>query len=83
MTDELQEALAAVRFNFSEGPDNVWRTPKAHVDGLHARAEHRIRAGIDDAAASTGPNPIGLVLQGQKGIGKTHLLGAATSSSSS
>ena len=77
MTDELQEALAAVRFNFSEGPDNVWRTPKAHVDGLHARAEHRIRAGIDDAAASTGPNPIGLVLQGQKGIGKTHLLGAA------
>jgi hypothetical protein len=31
--------------------------------------------GIRDAAASDGPSPIGLVMQGQKGVGKTHLLG--------
>ncbi len=34
-----------------------------------------MRSGIRDATVSDGPSPIGLVLQGQKGVGKTHLLG--------
>ncbi|EWM13512.1 ATP-binding protein [Kutzneria sp. 744] len=77
MTEELRKALAALRFNSAETPDEVWNTSPSHVDGLHVVAEYRIRNGIADAAASTGPSPIGLVLQGQKGIGKTHLLGWA------
>ena len=77
MTEELRKALAALRFNFAETPDDVWHTPKSHVDGLHERAEHRIASGIAEAEASTGPSPIGLVLQGRKGVGKTHLLGSA------
>ncbi|SDP90060.1 ATP-binding protein [Lentzea jiangxiensis] len=76
MTAQLREALAALRFNSAETPDDVWQTSPSHVDGLHPRAEHRIRTGIADAKASTGPSPIGLALQGRKGIGKTHLLGS-------
>ncbi|HUQ57234.1 ATP-binding protein [Lentzea sp.] len=75
MTAQLREALAVLRFNSAETPDDVWRTSPSHVDGLHTRAEHRIRTAIADARDSTGSNPIGLVLQGRKGVGKTHLLG--------
>ncbi|WP_367131859.1 DUF87 domain-containing protein [Saccharothrix sp. HUAS TT1] len=76
MSEQQREALAALRFNSAETPDDVWHTSPSHVDGLHVNAERRIRAGIRDAAASTGSSPIGLVLQGQKGVGKTHLLGS-------
>ncbi|MGM1065379.1 helicase HerA domain-containing protein [Saccharothrix sp. Mg75] len=76
MTGDQREALAALRFNSAETPDDVWHTSPSHVEGMHDRAERRIRAGIADARASTGPSPVGLVLQGQKGVGKTHLLGA-------
>ncbi len=76
MTEHLREALAVVRFNSAETPDDVWHTSPFHVDGLHVRAEHRLRAGIADARASIGPSIGGLVLQGEKGVGKTHLLGS-------
>ncbi|KOV84496.1 ATP-binding protein [Nocardia sp. NRRL S-836] len=79
MTAQLREALAALRLNSVLTPDDVWRTSPSHVDGLHSRAEHRIRAAIADARESTGPNPVGLVLQGRKGVGKTHLLGTVRS----
>ncbi len=76
MTEEQQrQALAAVRFNSAETPDDVWGISPSHVDGLHTRAGDRIRASILDAKNSRGPSPIGLTLQGQKGVGKTHLLG--------
>ncbi|MFI9006781.1 ATP-binding protein [Actinosynnema sp. NPDC053489] len=75
MTDQLRKALATLRFNSAETPDDVWQTSPSHVDGLHTAAEDRIRAGIADARSSNGPSPIGLVLQGRKGVGKTHLLG--------
>ncbi len=75
MTDPQREALAALRFNWSETPDHIWSTSPYHVDGLHERVEQEISYGIKDAIWSEGPSPIGLVLQGQKGVGKTHLLG--------
>ncbi|MGH3879949.1 MAG: ATP-binding protein [Actinophytocola sp.] len=70
-----REALAALRFNSAETPDHVWHTSPYHVDGLHEEVERVVRSGVRDAASSDGPSPIGLVLQGQKGVGKTHLLG--------
>ncbi|MEV6236796.1 DUF87 domain-containing protein [Lentzea sp. NPDC051838] len=75
MTEYLREALAVVRFNSAETPDDVWHASPFHIEGLHTRAEHRLRAGIADARDSTGPSVGGLVLQGEKGVGKTHLLG--------
>ena len=68
-------ALATLRFDWADAPDHVWRDSPYHVDGLHADALAAIDVAIRDAAASDGPSPIGLVLQGQKGVGKTHLLG--------
>jgi hypothetical protein len=76
MTEQLREALAVVRFNSAETPDDVWHASPFHIEGLHTRAEHRLRAGIADARASAGPSIGGLVLQGEKGVGKTHLLGS-------
>ncbi|WP_018687105.1 ATP-binding protein [Actinokineospora enzanensis] len=76
MSEELREALAALRFNSVEAPDDVWRTSPSHVEDIHVKVQHRIRASVLDAKASTGPSPIGVVLQGQKGAGKTHLLGS-------
>ena len=68
-------ALAELHFNWADTPDHVWADSPYHVDGLHTDALATLDRGIREAAASTGPSPIGLVLQGQKGIGKTHLLG--------
>jgi hypothetical protein len=75
MTDQLREALAALRFNFVEAPDDVWGDSPYHVDGLHDEVERTVRAAIERASESSGPSPVGLVLRGRKGVGKTHLLG--------
>ncbi|MCG8914314.1 DUF87 domain-containing protein [Actinokineospora sp. PR83] len=72
-------ALAGLRFDWADTPDHVWRDSPYHVDGLHADVAGAIDVGIRDAEASFGPSPIGLVLQGLKGIGKTHLLGRVRS----
>ena len=75
MTEQLRQALAALHFISADGRDDVWHISPSHVDGLHRRAEQRIRTAILEAKQSGGPNPIGLTLTGQKGVGKTHLLG--------
>ena len=75
MTEQLRQALAALHFNSADGPDDVWHASPSHVDGLHTRTEHRIRTGVLEARQSDGSSPIGLALQGQRGVGKTHLLG--------
>ncbi|HYS38660.1 MAG TPA: hypothetical protein VEO01_23825 [Pseudonocardiaceae bacterium] len=72
---EQLAALATLRFDWIDTPDHIWRDSLYHIDGLHADVAAAIDVAIRDAAASDGPSPIGLVLQGQKGVGKTHLLG--------
>jgi uncharacterized protein DUF87 len=72
--DELK-ALATLSFNWADAPGHVWKDSPYHVDGLHADALAALDTGIRDAAASDGTSPIGLVLRGLKGVGKTHLLG--------
>jgi hypothetical protein len=75
MTAADREAFAAVRLDWARTPEDVWRTSTVHVDGLHPQATHSIDAGIADAAASCDSSPLGIVVQGQRGSGKTHLLG--------
>ncbi|WP_433828966.1 ATP-binding protein [Actinoplanes sp. CA-015351] len=75
MTEEERAALAALRFDWAPVPDDVWRPLPFHVDGLHTAVTRDVLDGVADARASSGPSPIGLVVQGQRGSGKTHLLG--------
>jgi hypothetical protein len=73
MVEELA-ALSSLGFNWADTPDSVWQDPRYHIDELHAEAMLLVDECIREAVASNGPSPIGLVLEGQKGVGKTHLL---------
>ncbi|WP_341718451.1 DUF87 domain-containing protein [Micromonospora sp. FIMYZ51] len=75
MKEAERAALAALRFNWAPVPDDVWRPLPFHIDGLHAPVLREVLAGVDEAGASTDGSPLGLVVQGQRGSGKTHLLG--------
>jgi hypothetical protein len=74
MSTEELSALAALTFNWTQALDDVWTDLSYHVDGLHAETAHLIRAGIGEASADSS-RPIGIVIQGERGVGKTHLLG--------
>jgi hypothetical protein len=76
MDESERKALAALRFDWAPVPDDLWRPLPFHVEGLHVPAVREVLAGIKEAASSADSSPIGLVLQGQRGSGKTHLLGS-------
>lgn len=65
----------AIRFEWANVPDDVWNSSPFHVDGLHADVAQSVLAGVASARNSTGPSPLGIAIQGQRGAGKTHLLG--------
>jgi hypothetical protein len=69
-----RKALSALRFNWAPTPDDVWRPPAFHVDGLHRDSLQVIMEGFGDARENIESSPIGVVVQGQRGSGKTHLL---------
>src|ERR1700733_16269041 len=73
-TDEELTALAALTFNWTRALDAVWTDLSYHVDGLHPETADLIRAGIGEASADSS-RPLGIVIQGERGVGKTHLLG--------
>ncbi|MFJ6199330.1 helicase HerA domain-containing protein [Micromonospora sp. NPDC092111] len=56
-------------------PDDVWRPSPFHVEGLHTAVVRDVLDGVADARDSADGSPLGLVLLGQRGSGKTHLLG--------
>ncbi|MBB4917557.1 ATP-binding protein [Streptosporangium saharense] len=73
-TPEL-EALRRLRGNYVEGLPDVWSPAAFHVEGLNRTVERAILSGLDDVVTGGATNPIGLVLRGQRGTGKTRLLG--------
>jgi hypothetical protein len=75
MSELELRALAALRLHWAPVPEDVWIDSPFHVDGLHRSAERTVLAGLEDAADSAGPSPIGVALIGQGGAGKTHFLG--------
>ncbi len=74
MSTEELTALAALTFNWTRALDDVWTDLSYHVDGLHEQTADLIRAGIGEATADSS-RPLGIVIQGERGVGKTHLLG--------
>ncbi|GIH65252.1 hypothetical protein Msi02_60690 [Microbispora siamensis] len=75
MAGKELDALAALRFNYAKVPDDVWRPLPFHVGALHRQTARAILDGFIEAEESSDASPIGLVIQGQRGAGKTHLLG--------
>ncbi|MCM3921174.1 DUF87 domain-containing protein [Frankia sp. AiPs1] len=71
MITEL-DALAAIRLDWVHSLEDVWRSSSVHVDGLHTEPRRRILAALTEADTR---KPLGVVVQGQAGAGKTHLLG--------
>jgi hypothetical protein len=69
------QALRAVDFNWTHALHDVWSDPLFHVEDLHKSTvdgimdEFRLRTVRLDA------NPIGQVISGRAGVGKTHLIG--------
>src|ERR1700728_3067029 len=74
MSTEELTALAALTFNWTRALDDVWTDLSYHVDGLHEQTADLILAGIGEARADAS-RPLGIVIQGERGVGKTHLLG--------
>jgi hypothetical protein len=72
--DELR-ALEALSLDWTRDLKDVWAPCPYHVEGLHPQAVRLIRRGINEAFSSEGRNPLGIAIQGEGGVGKTHLLG--------
>ncbi|MFD6858224.1 helicase HerA domain-containing protein [Rhodococcus sp. NPDC060090] len=76
MTDVERKALASVRLTWAPTPQDVWEPQSGvHVHGLHDSTIATVMEGFEDARASAGASPLGVVVRGQAGSGKTHLLG--------
>ncbi|GAA3394754.1 helicase HerA domain-containing protein [Cryptosporangium minutisporangium] len=75
MSDTELRALRTVRLSSAPTQDDVWNPNPFHVDGLHTRAIDAVLDGLEDAFDSSGSSPLGVVIQGQRGTGKTHLMG--------
>ena len=75
MTDDQLKVLAELRFESTLTQEDVWNSAQPHVRGLHVDAQRVITRGLEDAQHSSGRSPIGVVLNGRSGAGKTHLLG--------
>ncbi|WP_239137896.1 helicase HerA domain-containing protein, partial [Sphaerisporangium rufum] len=61
-------------FSTVNAAEDVWQPVPFHVPGMHPAASHALRSGLDAAAASPVTSPIGVVLEGGPGSGKTHLM---------
>lgn len=77
MNEQERRALRALRFDSAQGFNDVWRPPPFHVSELHTAAMARIVDGYVDAMKCVDSSPLGVVVQGAAGAGKTHLLGSA------
>jgi hypothetical protein len=75
MSDTEIKALTGLRIKLVPTRDDVWRRSEFHVDTLHRDVAQTILDAIDEARDSTDGSPVGVVVQGQRGSGKTHLLG--------
>jgi DNA helicase HerA-like ATPase len=74
MTEDERRALAALRLDWALTPDDVWSPPPFHMSDLHRDAADLVVDGIRKSAEGSGSSPLGVVVAGDGGTGKTHLL---------
>src|SRR5262245_56657904 len=76
ISPEERAALEEVSFNPAPTPDDVWRPSPYDVPEQHERVVKKILQGANEARTGDDESPIGVVVQGRAGSGKTHMLGA-------
>ncbi|WP_239374287.1 helicase HerA domain-containing protein [Frankia sp. Cj5] len=74
MISEL-EAIAALQLDWVYDLEDVWQPSPVHVEGVHTDTRRRISDTIADLAQTPTARPLGVVVRGQAGTGKTHLVG--------
>lgn len=69
-------ALSSLNFiSTVNGEEDIWQPVPFHVDGMHPDASRALLAGVEAAAGSLATSsPVGVVLEGTAGSGKTHLM---------
>jgi hypothetical protein len=75
----MKEALAAFAgadFHWTQSLRDIWADQPYHVDGLNGDLADRIVAEFFARTRAPEANPIGQVLAGRAGSGKTHFIGA-------
>ncbi len=75
LTDGERRALLALKFDLAPTPDDVWRPSPYNVPDLHKEVVESVFDGVSQAKATDDGCPLGVVIQGPAGSGKTHLLG--------
>ena len=75
MIDSERRALSALKFNLAPTPDDVWRPSPYNVAELHREVVEGVFDGVNLARAVDDSCPLGVVIQGPAGAGKTHMLG--------
>jgi uncharacterized protein DUF87 len=74
MRDDERRALEEISFDWAPTPARVWKPPEAHVEGLNEHVYRLITAALREAARVKEESPLGIVVEGEPGSGKTHLL---------
>ena len=74
MTDAL-EAFSAVDFHWVRSLESVWADPVSDVPDLNSAIVDSIAAEFFRATKRPDANPVGQVVVGPAGIGKTHMVG--------
>lgn len=76
MDAQQRDALASLRLTWAPTVDDLWRPQAAtHVGGLNEDAVDDVMDAFGDALRDEASSPLGVVIRGPAGSGKTHLLG--------
>ena len=78
MTDNVQalKALQAIDFSWTTHVRNIWDPPAFHIEDLHQQEREKILAVATQLSKSKDSKPpLGQVVVGAPGAGKTHFLG--------
>src|SRR5688500_13675592 len=74
MNERERRVLASLNLDWTPNQQDVWSPPKGHVEELHRRITDHVLAAFGKAIESTVANPVGVVVEGRHGSGKTHSL---------
>lgn len=76
MDPQQRDALKSLRLSFAPAADDLWHSQGTfHVPGVNDGALDAVMAAFDDADRAPDSSPLGVVVRGRAGSGKTHLLG--------